>query len=1036
MPIRRRKQTSISPRFTAEERTISDSDRSVLRGLKKQFVTGVYLSPDHTHLAVVTEHNNISLYRLEGEQLAEKLAERRVDDRTRVVWSTHGSILAFVNEDHQAEVILVPSGKSKLLGSAFAVSFYPDGSRLAILDRTSLTIWTIEPLAVTRKVKVPAGARGNTPFVGPTFTLNVSPDGRWLARGTETSTIQILESDTFKVVYEFLAHTNLICDLEWLGPDTLATASADETIRIWKVPEGQELRVLEAESPVFGISYSVALKCLIGWTNSEYFVWSVSTGEIQLKEPLPASGDLGYRYVSASPCSDLFVRLNGPGAEEIAFSHGWDTTRGRSPRSVITYANAKVLLLGDSGVGKSGLAVVLAGEPFRPTESTHARRIWKMPVPELNQGMEAQREVLLWDLAGQPGYRIVHQLHLGDGAAALILFDSRSETTPLAGVGYWARALRHAQVGTRDVLPVFLVAARTDRGMVSVSDERVAEVVAKFGIHGFQATSAKEGWGVGELRRTILSAIDWTHMPLVTSSALFAAAKSFVLNQKEAGTLLTPLASLLAAFLGTPVTGPSAHAIPDAKVGRDLLEYESASGQLDHTGLRGVFEGCVARLESAGLVKRLAFGDMVLLQPELIDVYAGAIVNAARDEPDGLGSMLESRVLDVDFRLPEQERIADRQQERLLIIATLEELIRHEIVLREETEAGVQLVFPAAFRRDLPEAAEPTENTTEFTFEGPVDNIYATLVVRLARSERFTRRGAFQSAAQFEADSGGICTMHLTRSDEGRGTLKVGYSEKVADVVRFQFERFITTHLERRSMPGTVRRISLYRCPDCGTPFSAAQIEAALSRRRASLLCPVDETRVPLDDSYTEFSHGQDKVTGKMNASADEARSIAAASSIILGKEETTDFDVFLCHHIADKPAVRSIAQRLRKQGILPWLDEAELIPGRPWQEELERQISHIRAAAVFVGPGGIGPWQNQEMRAFLNEFVERGCPVIPVLLPGAVIPDLPVFLRRMTWVDLRRQDANRNDATGIQLLIWGITGHKLSRSRLGQALE
>jgi len=96
---------------------------------------------------------------------------------------------------------------------------------------------------------------------------------------------------------------------------------------------------------------------------------------------------------------------------------------------------------------------------------------------------------------------------------------------------------------------------------------------------------------------------------------------------------------------------------------------------------------CVARLESAGLDKRLAFGDLVLLQPELIDVYAGAIVNAARNEPDGLGSMLESRVLDVDFRLPEQERIADRQQEKLLIIATLEELTRHEIVLREDTEA-------------------------------------------------------------------------------------------------------------------------------------------------------------------------------------------------------------------------------------------------------------------------------------------------------------------------------------------------------------
>ena len=101
-------------------------------------------------------------------------------------------------------------------------------------------------------------------------------------------------------------------------------------------------------------------------------------------------------------------------------------------------------------------------------------------------------------------------------------------------------------------------------------------------------------------------------------------------------------------------------------------------------------------------------------------------------------------------------------------------------------------------------------------------------------------------------------------------------------------------------------------------------------------------------------------------------------------KDEITDFDVFLCHNVADKPAVRWTAERLRERGILPWLDETELQPGRPWQEELERQIGRIRAAAVFVGHNGVGPWQNQEVMAFLREFVERRCPVIPVLLPGA----------------------------------------------------
>jgi hypothetical protein len=157
-----------------------------------------------------------------------------------------------------------------------------------------------------------------------------------------------------------------------------------------------------------------------------------------------------------------------------------------------------------------------------------------MAVPELNQGQNAQREVVLWDLAGQPGYRIVHQLHLGRGAVALILFESRNETAPLAGIGYWARALQHAQA-SGELLPTFLIAARTDRGVVGVSDERIAQVIAEFAFRGHLPTSAKEGWGVAELLAAILGAIDWTRMPVVTSSALFAAAKELPSGPESGG---------------------------------------------------------------------------------------------------------------------------------------------------------------------------------------------------------------------------------------------------------------------------------------------------------------------------------------------------------------------------------------------------------------------------------------------------------------------------------------------------------------------
>jgi hypothetical protein len=120
-------------------------------------------------------------------------------------------------------------------------------------------------------------------------------------------------------------------------------------------------------------------------------------------------------------------------------------------------------------------------------------------------------------------------------------------------------------------------------------------------------------------------------------------------------------------------------------------------------------------------------------------------------------------------------------------------------------------------------------------------------------------------------------------------------------------------------------------------------------------------------------------------------------------------FDSFLCHNGADKPVVRRINTALQKAGITTWLDEEQLRPGLPWQPELERQIASIRSACVFVGSSGTGPWQDFEIRAFLGEFAKRGSPVIPVLLPDAPeAPELPLFLKQFTWIDLR-EDYPRN---------------------------
>jgi hypothetical protein len=138
-------------------------------------------------------------------------------------------------------------------------------------------------------------------------------------------------------------------------------------------------------------------------------------------------------------------------------------------------------------------------------------------------------------------------------------------------------------------------------------------------------------------------------------------------------------------------------------------------------------------------------------------------------------------------------------------------------------------------------------------------------------------------------------------------------------------------------------------------------------------------------------------------------------------KIDTQAFDVFLCYNDQDKPVVKRIGEQLKQHGILPWLREWELRPGQPWQRALEEQIRKINAAAVFVGPQGMGPWHDSEMYAFLRQMKKRNCSVIPVLLPGIPEkPELPIFLEEMFWVDFRLQEPDP-----MQQLLWGISGKK-----------
>ncbi len=961
-----------------------------------------------------------------------------------VTWSPNGRLLATASSDHSIRIWdgqtsdLLQTLKSHS-SSVYEVAWSPNGQILASgsTDNT-VCLWDGQNGELLRTLE------GHSNDVG---SLEWSPDSQLIASGSRDQTVRVWKGKNGKLIWTLGGHRGPIYDLAW-SPDgqQLASASFDKTIRIWDMQSGIQIRALEGHGgAVTSVAWSPDGKTIAsGFLDNTIHLWNAETGRQEgileshtdivlciryspdgqllasksydgtvclwrcdtwnVAATLPeATNVLLFGGLAFHPDGHILASLGEEAGNIRIWQLDYETLFSLEARAdVLYYRNAKVVLMGDTGVGKSGLALVLTEQAFQPTESTHGRRVWTFSNEEatLPNGQRETRETLLWDLAGQPGYRLIHQLYLNEVVVALVVFDARSEEESLGGVQHWDRALRQAYRLHGDStwpLKKFLVVARSDRGGIPVSRKRIDTLLEQLGFEGFFETSAREGWQIPELIAAIRETIQWVALPKVSSNELFQTIKQFLVHEKQAGRVLTSSEDLYRLFCRT---------YPNLVKDR---------------GLRAKFDTCIGRVENRGLISRLSFGGYVLLQPELLDSYASGMINTAKGEIDGRGCLSEEDALLGRFRMPADERVADTHQEKLLLIATVEELLWYELALKEVSNSGTVLVFPSQITREYPNSKEISGKSVIYRFEGAMLNIYVSLVIRLSQSSLFLKKDHWKNVSMYTSVSGGTCGIDLQKLEEGLGELTIFFDEDVHETARYQFEDYVAAHLHRLALPNTVQRRRIIVCRECGEPIPDSMLKRLRERGRTSMACPICAAEISLQEDKERPVAVDPDALAVMDQAADARRERDTAAMVLKGKIESGAYDVFLCHNSQDKAAVKQVGEQLKERGILPWLDEWEFRPGLAWQKRLESQIEHIKSAAVFIGPNGRGPWQDLELDAFLRMFVHRQCPVIPALLPGCrETPKLPLFLEGMMWVDFRQTEPNP-----LEQLTWGITGEK-----------
>lgn len=155
----------------------------------------------------------------------------------------------------------------------------------------------------------------------------------------------------------------------------------------------------------------------------------------------------------------------------------------------------KVVVVGESGVGKSSLVASFADEPFVEERSaTIAADIRNVCIT--TEDSSKRIKCLVWDTAGQERYRSLTGAYYRGAQLAMLCFDVTNYES-FRALSTWVTDLR-TNLSTSEHVVVLLVGTKLDRGESKrVVTREEAEAFARSNdVYAYLETSARQGTGV------------------------------------------------------------------------------------------------------------------------------------------------------------------------------------------------------------------------------------------------------------------------------------------------------------------------------------------------------------------------------------------------------------------------------------------------------------------------------------------------------------------------------------------------------------